>query len=548
MFRWMRYNWKNIISVIKPYGRVFLGLIIIELISMFFSVLAPLLNMKLINMFVYEKMSIRHLMYVYIYVTFLACTGVIGYIGSVKKRSVNLKMEEELKSKIIRHALRKEQQSYDINELGELDASIKMDASIFQQFVIKYVLDYPFLVLRLICVVIVLCVQCYEVAIVLGVAQTIVCIFQRLVYKKLEEQSESVRTEYANVNEITSDIVGKVAYIESIGAERYVFYRFKKYYERYISKAVWQVKSSTKISLLIEFIINLNLLVVLGIGSYKIYNKELTVGALLSIIQYMGLFLGAFSLLSRYQVDMHTESKSINNVLMILKNENKNQKCDHDENNDIIKKIVLEDVSFEYTAGNVILNGANARFDRGRLNCIMGPSGAGKSTLLKLMLGKYSLNGGEINVITKKGKNRLKKEQVSFVPQENVFFTDTIYNNLVLGKKIEEEYVYKVCKECSIYDDILSLENGFDTVISNGIINLSGGQIKRLSIARAIIQNKSILLVDEPTVGLDRENVNNVVECIMKYAKEKIVVVITHDDAIEKKAEKVYLISNKLLI
>ena len=60
MFRWMRYNWKNIISVIKPYGRVFLGLIIIELISMFFSVLAPLLNMKLINMFVYEKMSIRH--------------------------------------------------------------------------------------------------------------------------------------------------------------------------------------------------------------------------------------------------------------------------------------------------------------------------------------------------------------------------------------------------------------------------------------------------------------------------------------------------------
>ncbi len=80
------------------------------------------------------------------------------------------------------------------------------------------------------------------------------------------------------------------------------------------------------------------------------------------------------------------------------------------------------------------------------------------------------------------------------------------------------------------------------------IRRFSGGQIKRLSIARAIVQNKEVLLVDEPTVGLDKDNVKKIVECIRKYAKKKLVVVITHDKMLEENAEKVYSISDKKLI
>lgn len=142
----------------------------------------------------------------------------------------------------------------------------------------------------------------------------------------------------------------------------------------------------------------------------------------------------------------------------------------------------------------------------------------------------------------------MSKDQISFVPQENIFFTDTIYNNIVMDCDCDREYVYEVCKECSIYEDILGLEDGFETIISNGILNFSGGQIKRLSIARAIVQNKEVLLVDEPTVGLDKDNVKKIVECIRKYAKKKLVVVITHDKTLEENAEKIYSISDKKLI
>lgn len=111
-----------------------------------------------------------------------------------------------------------------------------------------------------------------------------------------------------------------------------------------------------------------------------------------------------------------------------------------------------------------------------------------------------------------------------------------------------DEKVCQVCKECSIYKDIMTLDNKFETIMSNGINNFSGGQIKRLSIARAILQNKDILLIDEPTSGLDFYNAKMVIECIRKYANKKVVIVITHDKLIEEKCIHTYRLVNGQLI
>ena len=449
---------------------------------------------------------------------------------------------------MIEYSLSKGREECEINELGELDATIKMDVPMFQEFIMKYILEYPLLLFRLIGIGIIICVQCYEVAIVLGIVQLFVAIVRKKSYKGLDVQSVAVRTKYAKLNEVTSDIVSKAAYIESLGAAKYIFQRFQSAYGKYIGSVIRHVKFGTGISLIVEFARNISLIAVLGIGSYKIYNGSLSVGEFLSLIQYMGYLFGAFTMLSNYIVEMHSESRNIDNVLMKMRDRNEIKKSNDETISAKLQKVSLQKVSFSYSQGNNILEGVSAEFERGGVNCILGPSGAGKSTLLKLMLGLYNLESGEINGVTVNGKRVTLKDYISFVPQENVFFTDTIYNNIVLGREVEEDYVYEVCKECSIYEDILELENGFDTVISNGILNFSGGQIKRLSIVRAIIQNKGILLVDEPTVGLDIENVNKVMECIVKYAKEKVVVVITHDKMVEKEADRIFTLTDKKLI
>ena len=117
---------------------------------------------------------------------------------------------------------------------------------------------------------------------------------------------------------------------------------------------------------------------------------------------------------------------------------------------------------------------------------------------------------------------------------------DTIYNNLTLGENVNKDEVIEVCKECAIYNDIMELEKGFDTIISNGIVNFSGGQIKRLSLARAILQRKEVLLLDEPTANLDLNNTDLILECIKKYSSNKIVLLITHDYNAKNKMDNVF--------
>jgi len=129
-----------------------------------------------------------------------------------------------------------------------------------------------------------------------------------------------------------------------------------------------------------------------------------------------------------------------------------------------------------------------------------------------------------------------------------MFFTDTIFNNIVLGEIISEDRVYQVCRECSIYDDIMLLEDKFDTIISSSIHNFSGGQIKRISIVRAILQDRDILLLDEPTAGLDSGNSENILDCIRQYATHKLILIITHDEYLIRNADVVYKLENKQLI
>lgn len=222
MLRWMKDNWKVVRAVIRPHASTFVFLLFVQLISVCLAVLIPLLNMELIDLFVYEKMGRKHFMYVLAYIVFLIVTVILNYASIIKKRTLDLQIEEELKRKVIRDSIKKQQGDYDLNELGELDANIKMDVSVFQQFLLKYLLDYPFIICKLVFVVVILCIQCYEIAIVMGMVQLFITIARRLFQNKLEKQSKELRREYAGLNELTNDIVGKNAYIESLGADKYI--------------------------------------------------------------------------------------------------------------------------------------------------------------------------------------------------------------------------------------------------------------------------------------------------------------------------------------
>ncbi|MCR5740368.1 MAG: ABC transporter ATP-binding protein/permease [Lachnospiraceae bacterium] len=549
MYKWIYKNRSEVTKLLRTHKSKLMIILLLKLFGMVISVYIPLLNMKLVNLFVYESVGKTHIIFAVIYITVLAASGIVGYIENILMRIVSLQIQENLQQSVIEYCISKKKENYDIEELGDIDARIKLDAPIFQQYLMNCLFEFPFVFVRIACIAVIMFVMCPEAALVMCIIQVLIYCIQKKMFVRLDEESQTVRSDYMRLNESIADIVSKMQYICKIGAERYISKRFVVLYGDFINDSIEQTKCGASTSVFVNIAMNINMILILAIGSIKIFAGNLQVGALLSMIQYAGYFQGSISSLNGYMTQMHGESKKIDNISEVLGFERNLVQADIDISaKSEIKEICLENVSFSYDNGGDILKEADASFALGKLNCVMGPSGSGKSTLFKLLMDDYHLQEGKIKCFNKTGDEVGVKNNISLVPQDNIFFTDSIFENLVLGQEIKKEKVYDVCRNCSIYDDIVSLENGFDTVISNGINNFSGGQIKRLSIARSILRNKDILLLDEPTAGLDSDNADCVMECIRKYSKNKLVIMITHDITAANLSDVLYKFENKKLV
>ena len=137
---------------------------------------------------------------------------------------------------------------------------------------------------------------------------------------------------------------------------------------------------------------------------------------------------------------------------------------------------------------------------------------------------------------------------ISQVTQEPILFNDTIKNNIVLGKQYDSQKLDSICKCCCIYNDIKNLDDGYDTVISEKGGNFSGGQKSRLCLARALYQDKPILIIDEVTSGLDLDTETKLRDNLIKEISNKIIIFITHSSNFIAPGSKTYTISNKMNI
>lgn len=197
-------------------------------------------------------------------------------------------------------------------------------------------------------------------------------------------------------------------------------------------------------------------------------------------------------------------------------------------------KLSIENVSFNYSNGTQVLNNINVTIFPGTLNAITGDSGGGKSTFLNIMMGLFSPTSGSLRfnetLITKESASILFK-RISYVSQKVFLLESTISENIAFGivkEKINVERVMECLKMAELYDFIASLENGIDTFVGEGGNTLSGGQIQRLGIARALYRDPEIIFLDESTSSLDEETEKQLMKTIFNLRGIKTVVFITH--------------------
>ena len=301
----------------------------------------------------------------------------------------------------------------------------------------------------------------------------------------------------------------------------------------------------------IGFFTALGQVVVIAAGGYMIATGNLTSGDVVAFLLYIGLFYGPISVLSNTLETIQKAVAGASRAFAVL-----DQPITIEDGqvvaNAIRGDIEFDNVSFSYENSDVILDRLSLRIPAGQTVAIIGATGAGKTTLLNLVIrlfdpqqGKVSIDGVDIKEYTLESL----RDNVSIVSQDVFLFSGSIRDNIAYSKQDSTtEAVYAAAKNAAIHDFIMSLKDGYDTMIGEKGVKLSGGQRQRLAIARAFLRNSPILLLDEATSAVDEETETEIRRAVVDMSKGRTVLIVTHRLASVSDADRVVTIEDGRVI
>jgi ATP-binding cassette subfamily B protein/subfamily B ATP-binding cassette protein MsbA len=300
-----------------------------------------------------------------------------------------------------------------------------------------------------------------------------------------------------------------------------------------------------------EFLGTVMIMAVLAFGGYLIIRgKGLFGGTFMDASQFIFFMIILYSViepikeLSRATYGIPKGLASMERINKILEADNPIQECENPQDIKEFKdKITFEGVTFSYESGREVLKGVDLEIPRGKMVAIVGESGAGKSTLVDLIPRFYDATGGRITIDGKDVKDlRIKdlRALMGNVNQDPILFNDTIFNNIAFGVEgATEEQVIAAAKIANAHDFIMEKPEGYQTNIGDRGTKLSGGQRQRLSIARAILKNPPILILDEATASLDTESERIVQDALDRLMSSRTTIAIAHRLSTIKNADEI---------
>lgn len=211
--------------------------------------------------------------------------------------------------------------------------------------------------------------------------------------------------------------------------------------------------------------------------------------------------------------------------------------------------ILFRNLQFSYDGTKNDIDDINLEIEEKTVTAIVGTSGSGKSTLMKLLAGFWDFEKGDIrigNISIKSLSVNDLNTLISYVDQNTFLFDDSILENIRVGKKsATKEEVIEAAKRAGCHDFIVALPNGYDTIAGD---RLSGGERQRIAIARAILKNAPIIILDEVTASTDIENEEKIQEALLEFTKDKTLIVITHKINTVVNANKIVYMENGKVI
>jgi subfamily B ATP-binding cassette protein MsbA len=371
----------------------------------------------------------------------------------------------------------------------------------------------------------------------------------------LKRRSIRSQEQIADITSILDETFSAMRIVKAFGMENYEIERFREKEKKYFHILTGLVRRRALASPITETIGVISIAIILYfIGSQIVLGKsDMTPGAFLV---YLGIFFQMMPSLKLFGQVFNSIQEGIaasERVFSILDTAPKVQ--DHPNAGELKSfnnAIKFQNVSFKYEKSDIILKDINLEIKKGEILAIVGPSGAGKSSLVDLIPRFYDTEAGSILIDDIDIRNITMKSLRTFigiVTQETLLFNDTVRNNIAYGlKEISNDKIIEAAKAANAHNFIQDLEDGYETVIGDRGTKLSGGERQRLAIARALLKNPPILILDEATSSLDTESELLVQQAIERLMKGRTSIVIAHRLSTVQNADKIIVISDGVIV
>ena len=368
-------------------------------------------------------------------------------------------------------------------------------------------------------------------------------------FNLFKKQTEARSTQVSFINEMVSN--QKI--VRAFGKEEENMDHFKKMNEEFRDASLKATFFSSLTNPSTRFV---NSLVYAGVAIFGalsiVKTGNLTVGALTIFLSYANQYTKPFNEISGVLTEFQNALSCAERIKNLLNEQEITEKEDaKTEPKESFEHIEFKDISFSYTETQKLIENFSLKADRGRRIAIVGPTGCGKTTLINLLMRFYDVKSGEILLDDENIKDYTRiayRDNFGMVLQETWLRKGTIRDNVTLGRDFTDEEVIKACKKCHAHSFIERMPNGYDTLISEDGGNLSNGQKQLLCIARVMLVNPPILILDEATSSIDTRTELKVQDAFANLMKGKTSFIVAHRLSTIKNADIILVMKDGNII
>ncbi len=523
--------WKYLIA----YRWLLLAALILSLLSNMLSLVGPMLSGKAIDAIEpgAGKVDFKTVFfYAGLMLIFYLISAVMSYILSILMVQISRNTIYKMRNDVFEHLMKLPVSFYDKNAVGDVLSVLSYDIDNINASLSNDVVHIFTSIITVVFSFIMMLTISPRLITVFIITIPISILFTRYRSKKVRPLYRERSKNLGLLNGYVEEMTGGLKTIKAYGREKQFHAEFEEYNENACQANYIADRFSSSTGPSVNFINNLSLALVSMFGALLYMNGAIRLGNISSFVLYSRKFSGPINEFANIFSELQSALASAERVFRLLDEPTENaDKEGAVDIADVKGHIELKDVTFGYT-DTPVLKSLNLEVKPGQTVAIVGPTGSGKTTIISILMrfydigmGNIYIDGTDIHDITRKSM----RKSYSMVLQDTWLFSDTIYNNLTYGNSnISMEDVKRATKAAKIDSFIEALPDGYDTILSDGGTSISKGQKQLLTIARAMLLDAPMLILDEATSNVDTQTERLIQSAMLKLMQGRTCIVIAH--------------------